>query len=236
MKNTILVGFSLLMVVGTGCASQGSALTYNDIVAQYNNRQQIADVSAAIQVVEEHCKNLKAQRAVYRPGALRMLGTGLGVVAGVGIIGSVGGAYGAYTMLGGKENSLGGLLAEQENLEKYLGSWLANKLKERKEYLPKAVSGLSYGEFLNQQYFGKKFPEEKELLTKTYLEIKKETDPMAAAVIFAGGIAPIAFPVSLLLAGLSKYLFNKAASYQDPQLEDLIAQDEKMLKDLKAMQ
>lgn len=227
-----------MLVVAGSFASEVPTLNYSDIVSQYSNKQPISNISDAIKIVEDHYKSLKAQRVVYRPGALRLLGTGLGLVAGVGIIGSVGGAYGAYTIFNNPENSLGRVIVEKTISEGYLPSWFENKVKQYKGRVPLTERGLSYSDFLNQGYFGAKFPTEKEFITDQYLDLNYDVskNPMGAAMVLAGIAAPVALPISLLLAGLSKYLFNKAASYQDPALEDLIAQDEKMLKDLRAMQ
>lgn len=233
MKNTILIGLSLL-VFGGSFASQAPTLNYSDIVSQYTNQQLIADIPAAIKVVEEHYKNLKAQRAVYRPGALRVLGTGLGLIAGVGIIGSVGGALGAISILNSPENS-------------NVGKWLSKQPKEVQEkareygvqeyikYIPFNERGLSYSESLKNIYFGVPY-EGRENITDSYVTSIARQPSLGVPILFTGIVAPVVLPISLIMAGLSKYLFSKAASYQDSALEDLIAEDEKMLKDLRAMQ
>src|SRR5579871_1011452 len=112
MKNAILMSLGLLTVAITGYAQQ--ALTYGTIVAQYTNNQPISDIPAAIKIVKEHCNNLKAQRSVYMPGALRMLGEGLGIGSAISIIYAVGSALGIYALLNNPEN----VIKEVESLMK----------------------------------------------------------------------------------------------------------------------
>src|SRR5207237_3255453 len=93
---------SLLMFAATDYAQQ--SLTYSAVVVQYTNKQPISDIPAAIKIVKEHCNNLKAQRSVYIPGALRMLGKGLGIASVVGIIGSIGSALVTHALLSAPDN------------------------------------------------------------------------------------------------------------------------------------
>lgn len=229
MKNAMMIGLGLLMIGQAGYAQQ--TLTYSSIVAKYTNKQSISDISSAIKIVKEHCNNLKAQRSVYRPRVFKAVGAGLGLIAGVGIIGSIAGISGAMYTLDDPENSKAGeWLLEQP--EKFQETVRECGLQSLIKYLPLNKRGLSYSEALKSFYFGVPYEGRKDI-TVSYVNSISD-DFTSIPLLYTGLAAPVVLPVSVMLAGLSQYLLNKAASYDNQALEDLIAQDEKMIMDLRA--
>lgn len=239
MKNTTLVmSFGLLMVSQIGYAQQ--VLTYGTVLAQYTNKQTISDIPAAIKVVKEHCNNLKAQRNVYMPGMIKMLGISLGITSVVGIISSAGSALGMYIILNSPEN----VIKEVESLmkeeiakipDKHMDKELKGKFNKYIEDSPNQ-RGLSLLDNFKIDYLGMKCYKIKDLTSRMYLESEYNlsNNPVVRTMINLSSRAPVTIPASLIVAGLSKYVLNKAASYKNQALEDLIAQDEKMLMDLRA--
>lgn len=238
MKNATLMSLGLLVVATTGHAQQ--ALTYSTIVAQYTNKQPIADVPTAIKIVKEHCNNLKAQRRVYLPGALRMLGKGLAITSVLGIIGEIGSAWLTYALLNSPENVIGEVKdLMREEIAKIPSEKLDEKQKQDfKEYLERHPNQKGFGlfDYFKTDYLGMKDLKLQHMTSQWYLEFryKYSQNAFVQGIVSSGRLAPIALCGSAMIAWLSKILLNQAASCHNQALEDLIAQDEKMLMDLRA--
>lgn len=214
---------------------------YDAVVTLFKEKNLTNDTTDKedIFIVEQHRDMLEVQlkaekaevAALYAPGIFNMAGKSAAALAFAGGLASAAGALGASIILGRPENEGEAQFPTASGEHKF--EW-------------KTIPGATYFEMLKDRYgFSPKYSGNNRLsfysasssaiVGNIYLN---SLPPIGRFLGQFGLYAPSVAISSLVLAGISKYLLNKAASYQDniKRLEAEIKRDNDIIVVLKALQ
>lgn len=225
------------------------------------------NIEADIKIVENHKKDLeikfaaekKVVDASYAPSILNIVGGSLAAAAAIGGIASLFSAGAASIALNSPENE-GRLIEFKQELysypeRKYYSGYPDDARRRAYDYATEktiqeevarpessqifrprgeTVRGSKYLETVKSLFGGFVSTSSALGVTREYLRNMPQNK---ALIMFGLEIAPVVGMGSLIFAGVSKYLFNKAASYKNEmiRLEKEIKRDEAIIKALEAL-
>ena len=234
MKNTILIGLSLLVFGGTGFAAESGKTSFNQ--ARYNELQKAFNAGAinwrdfdfqsndqAIIAAHKQIKEdeLKTSEKLWAPLLWRMSGYAAAIPA------VVGGAYGAINFVNAYN-----ILRYHHNIDTYFPWYKSMSYSELFQHSLMHDVPVSLGLKSQDDYNTKERTRARS--TWNYLEQGTIESGDQTSAVLAGLGAPFVALAALAFAGMSRYFFNSAKGYES-EIEELkkdIQRDEAMLEAL----
>ena len=249
----LISGFSIFASLGWGSLRSYSresekdkkipaALTRYDTIANaYNaekkafNNNFLSDVKDDIEIVEEHKKLLQNElvkqqnlvSSLYAPGMFNAAGKVFAVAALAGGLASAAGALGASSILGGNED----WVTVPVDSDKSRRVW---EKRPGATYL-ESLRGIYTGLLLGDSYVSPDLQSKMSVMRNFRSNFSSNSE---FNLVSLGFLAPPIVLGSLVLAGISKYLLNKSASYTSEiaRLEAEIKRDNEIIIALRAIQ